>query len=344
MIPWQCFRDRRLPTREEAIKLSLCIIAASLIVIANALGVGAVVSIGFAISAAVISLGNAWLTNRIKENKLIRLQENALMIKHKMDELTSTINDIQNKKTPLDAEEKKRLVETIKLLRASTDDYILSGYKIHQLRDELKNSDKIRLKNFNLGAGGVFVVGAILLIPPMTPFGAGLMILTSIASLSVMLVSKIKQRKIDKMNKQKITPERAQAIKNEDNPKTQNEIRYAEILKEQKTRENTLAVRAYEEKQQELQEIIQNMTPERLKAIQDGAPPKLPIEEQYTLVFRDYQRLEKIIAPQNKSKTITTPEAQPEPKLALEKKLEPEPDIATDSDQKSSSMDDAPHP
>jgi hypothetical protein len=54
--------------------------------------------------------------------------------------------------------------------------------------------------------------------------------------------------------------------------------------------------------------------------------------------------LEKLIAPQNKSKTITTPEAQPEPepKLALEKELEP--DIATDSDQKNSSMDDAPHP
>jgi hypothetical protein len=288
MIPWQCFRERRRPTKEEAGKLSLCVVAASLIIIANAFGVGAIVTIGFAITAAVISLGNGWLTNRIQEKKLNQLQEDALKIKSKMDELTSAINDIETIKTPLNETEKNKLSETIKLLRASTDNYILKGYQIHQLRNDLTNADKIKLKTFNKIAGGAFLVGAILLIPPMTMFGAGIMILTSIVSLTGALRFRMKQRKIDQINEQKITPERAQAIQKGVPPNTPNELRYAEILKEQKTRENTLTVQAYKEKQQELHDIIQNMTPERLKAMQDGAPPKQPIEEKYTLVFRDY--------------------------------------------------------
>lgn len=337
MIPWQCYRENRKPNREEAIKLGFCAVAVVLIVVAHAVGVGFVGSVALAITAATISLAGVWLNNRIKIKKMNRLKESALTLKQEIKELILKTNELQDKRA-LTKDENQLLDESIQQLRKTTDKYIIYGYAINNIRNELASSDVTKLRQFNAVTGGAFLVGTIALISSAI-VGSWIMIGASIASFSAMLVFKIKQKIVNKKNKQKISPERAKFLQEGDTPQSPNEIRYVEIIKEQQSINQALAKQAYHTKKLELQGILQNIATDRAIEIQQGALPITSNEERFISISKECERL-KILAgvrdepqwvEQSEAPTTHAPEAAPKPEATTREKFKLKPAVNSES-------------
>ena len=241
LIPLQCYRERRSPTRDEGIKLALCLIAITLGIVATAGVIGGLVAVGFTIAAALITLAKNWQTIRIKQSKLDTITLRAKDRRQEIDTLLTEVKQLQTKEG-LSDEEKQTLDIKILRLRTVVDHYIIDGHILHKLHEELNHPGKVI---FERSMGFLFFVGAVFLIPPLTMFGIGIMLASSLLSITVAAVTGIKDMIRARHETQAITPEIAETIRDKTyTPKTPNEIRYAQILQEQQSLENAMKERA----------------------------------------------------------------------------------------------------
>ncbi|MCX7115657.1 MAG: hypothetical protein NTW08_07115 [Gammaproteobacteria bacterium] len=178
LVPWRCYQEHRPPTRDEIIKLGICTAALACMAVAIA---APPVAIGFAIAGAVISLARTVQILRIMKDELHRVEQLSQHGYSEIQRLTGEIKDLENLENPT-SEDIKHHYEKMAELKEVTNQYVIDGCEIHQLKEELHDERQKISKLTQVAMSAVAVVGVALsfFFPPI---GLGILLGAGIVSL-----------------------------------------------------------------------------------------------------------------------------------------------------------------
>ncbi len=173
-IPWKCYQDKRWPTKDEMIKIGICI--AGIICMAFALAFP-VAAAGLAVVAGVGIMVKNIINVKKEYNELDHLHEQAAKQLKEIERLT---NELRHGQSSLNDDNYAKKVST---LRALEIEYIKTGQAIHQIRQKIDHPTK-KLTKFKTAMSSLCVIGLItaIFVPPI---GIGLVIGASAVSLAV---------------------------------------------------------------------------------------------------------------------------------------------------------------
>ena len=197
MIPLQCIREHRWPSKNEWMKLGLCVAAIVLGVLAITSVLGAGLLIAAIIGSAFISLGKAIQNYRIAKEELDGLEKLA----HYKQDLNDEIKHLESLGNLCTAEQATQLKEQKDKLEHITKQYPNDDARMKKLREQLNQS---KTRYLHIGAGGAFTLGTILSVIPVFPLpliGIILMIGTVLLSAIIMGVSALRR----KLNSKKLS-------------------------------------------------------------------------------------------------------------------------------------------
>lgn len=202
--PWQCYKEKRWPTRDEWIKLSLCAGTIACIGISLAFPV---IGAWFVIAATTAALVKGVQNIRMKKEELRRAGHLAFYTHNKIEALTDEIDALKNELN-LSDEQKNTLSDKAKELTALTDQYVQEGHDIHGLREELHHPVKSQLHRVNVAMSAVALIGVVVSVF-FPPLGVGLLIGAGLISLTTTVATPILKwfaNRHDKSPKASVTP------------------------------------------------------------------------------------------------------------------------------------------
>lgn len=201
--PWRCYKEKRLPTRDEWIKLGLCVAAIAFVAVAMTVPLLAVAAF---IAVGAITLVKSIQNIRIKKIELHHALDKAREKHLAIEELSIKIGELQKNSQPDKEEAIKHLNKELTKL---TDDYVRYGHIIHELKQELHDPFLSSLNYVNVAMSAVALIAVIVAIF-FPPVGLGLLLgagLTSLATMGISAASKWFTNRKERPSAASMTPE-----------------------------------------------------------------------------------------------------------------------------------------
>ena len=188
-VPWKCYKEKRKPTKDEGIKLAICAAAITFISVAIAFPP---LAAGFFIAAAVATLIKCVQNIRVKKSEFQLLLQRADSIYNKIKQLRIDVSELDQVVSPT-----KEQVQQLKKMNAEltryTDQYVLHGHHVHNLKAELQYPFKSLRNQINISMSAVALIGVVLFVF-FPPIGLGLIFGSAFISLATIGVSAIAKR------------------------------------------------------------------------------------------------------------------------------------------------------
>lgn len=228
--------NRKL-TLNEKLLIGICVVAillsiTSFIIALPFAAIAGLSSIGIILGAvafakAVLSLTKIFQTYRVNKSELERTYPDAAKIKVDIELLREQIDIETNTATNKNS---SNLIALLHNLRLKTDEYILIGHRINQLKHKVSKPSQQIHRGIQISASITALIGAVLLFfPPLIPIGGVIMAIGGIVGVG----STLNNWRLRSKESRRLSPKDAKDIREGRRaPKTANEQRYAEILKE----------------------------------------------------------------------------------------------------------------
>ena len=201
--PWRCYKEKRWPTRDEGIKLGLCVAAIALVAVAMTVPL---VAVGAFIAVGAITLVKSIQNIRIKKIELHHALDKAREKHAAIKELNIKIGELQESTQP----DKEEAIKNLnKQLTQLTDDYVQYGHIIHGLKQELHDPFISSLNYVNVAMSAVALIAVIVVIFS-PPIGLGLLLgagLISLATVGISAASKWFTHRKERPSAASMTPE-----------------------------------------------------------------------------------------------------------------------------------------